>query len=161
MPQLTKPEPRKYCSYCGLRLHRKRYNGRLEDYGAFNRRTFCDKACMALGHDTRAVGKQGHLYRARRHRKANCEQCGTSEKLHVHHIDNDWRNDDPANLKTLCSSCHLKHHWQSDGRRSALSDTRRVPLVAIEELHGFLDEAELSDTDRITLKAIVGLFTVN
>ena len=36
----------KYCEYCGKKLERKRYNGRLEDFGVFNRRKYCNKDCM-------------------------------------------------------------------------------------------------------------------
>lgn len=33
--------------------------------------------------------------------------------LHVHHIDHDVTNNNPANLKTLCRWCHAKLHGES------------------------------------------------
>ena len=35
---------------------------------------------------------------------------GQKSNLTAHHIDEDPRNNDPANLITLCQSCHMKHH---------------------------------------------------
>jgi len=31
--------------------------------------------------------------------------------LHADHIDLNWKNDSPENIRTLCGSCHLKAHW--------------------------------------------------
>lgn len=44
-----------------------------------------------------------------------CQDCGEQRKrwgihLHVHHIDGDKRNDDPANLTSLCATCHRARH---------------------------------------------------
>jgi hypothetical protein len=30
--------------------------------------------------------------------------------LDIHHIDGNWRNDNPKNLITLCRSCHILTH---------------------------------------------------
>lgn len=152
-----KADPRKYCAHCGVRMRRKRYNGRLEDLGVFNRRKYCDKRCMAADHADREVGKQGHLWRARRHRKDACERCGSSENLHVHHRDDNWRNDDIANLETLCGSCHLEHHWATGDRRDRAAGTRRVPVEGLQELEGFADDVadRLTAADRERLFGII------
>jgi 5-methylcytosine-specific restriction endonuclease McrA len=43
-----------------------------------------------------------------------CERCGHVplflDVLAVHHVDQNHENNDPANLKTLCSSCHIETH---------------------------------------------------
>lgn len=45
-----------------------------------------------------------------------CQCCGVGEdgkfnnKLKVHHIDVDTRNNSPSNLITLCNQCHLSLH---------------------------------------------------
>lgn len=45
-----------------------------------------------------------------------CQCCGCTEdgqhtnKLIVHHIDTDRRNNSPSNLLTLCQQCHLSLH---------------------------------------------------
>ncbi len=39
-----------------------------------------------------------------------CESCGATESLHVHHINEDWTDHRPENLKTLCINCHLSIH---------------------------------------------------
>ena len=45
-------------------------------------------------------------------RKKQCENCGTkkSRRFYLHHKDFDKENDLPANLETLCGSCHAKAH---------------------------------------------------
>ena len=115
MPYMAIPkkdDPEKACQTCGVPLVRKRFaSGRLEDRNAFLRRRHCSLSCA----NTReGITRSGHQYRAKPYRKAACEACGSTTRLHVHHKDRNWRNDDPANLMTLCASCHLKLHWRED-----------------------------------------------
>ena len=61
-----------------------------------------------------------------RHRKDACERCGGSPD-HVHHRDRDRGNGDPANLETLCGSCHSAEHrgsWHVD-RRLFVDEAKR------------------------------------
>jgi len=54
--------------------------------------------------------------------KYKCQLCGTSQmenlnKLPIHHIDYDKKNNDPVNLITLCNACHSRtgrsrNYWQ-------------------------------------------------
>jgi hypothetical protein len=37
-----------------------------------------------------------------------CTLCASTENLCVHHIDGDVTNNDPANLQTVCATCHWK-----------------------------------------------------
>lgn len=134
-----KEEPRRYCHYCGARLHRKRYKGVLEDLGAFKRRKYCDLVCAGLGNTKQDVCRSTHLWRARKVRKDACEECGGTQKLSTHHLDRDWKNNDPQNLKTLCISCHLKGHWQQEG---GLYRSRR--WVPAEPLDALLTAAEMA-----------------
>lgn len=108
----AKDDPTKTCEMCGEPLTRKRFaSGRLEDRGVFLRRKFCSQSCA----NTRTeITRSGHAYRAKAYKKATCEECGGRSRLHVHHHDRNWRNDAPANLVTLCASCHLKLHWRED-----------------------------------------------
>ncbi len=54
-----------------------------------------------------------------------CKNCGDgSVRLNIHHIDgsgdwSDWEksNNDKDNLITLCSSCHLKLHYNEKNKR--------------------------------------------
>jgi 5-methylcytosine-specific restriction endonuclease McrA len=58
------------------------------------------------------VARRPKLYRP--YKTNHCERCGVVPndpgRLHVHHIDRDRRNNDPANLMTLCRSCHRAEH---------------------------------------------------
>jgi 5-methylcytosine-specific restriction endonuclease McrA len=31
-----------------------------------------------------------------------CQVCGSDRRLEVHHLNGDWRNHDPENLRTVC-----------------------------------------------------------
>ena len=43
-------------------------------------------------------------------RDGKCTVCETHEKLRVHHIDCNKKNNDLNNLITLCNSCHSRLH---------------------------------------------------
>ena len=113
MPRQRKPTPERYCQSCGERLERKIINGRLEDLAQFIRRKNCNVLCMAKGMVKQKVDRTMYHKRARVYLKSNCEQCQTTENLAVHHRNGDITDNAPANLMTLCSSCHLKLHWQN------------------------------------------------
>ena len=44
--------------------------------------------------------------------KRECNRCGTTEQLVVHHRDGVHTNNTPINLEVLCSPCHTSHHKQ-------------------------------------------------
>ena len=96
-------EASKPCAACGVPMLRKRYGAQLEDMTAFNKRKYCSLSCA---NSKQEVGRQGNLWRARKHRKSQCESCGERRSLHVHHIDQNQANNDPKNLQTLCKWCH-------------------------------------------------------
>lgn len=111
MPVPPKADPIKLCKICGALLVRKRFNGRLEDRTRFLSRKTCGQSC---GNSRTTVQVDSHRWRARQIHKATACECGATTKLHVHHKDRNPANNDPANLQTLCSSCHLKLHWRED-----------------------------------------------
>lgn len=39
-----------------------------------------------------------------------CAECGSTEKLERHHIDQNPMNNAPLNVVVLCSTCHHKQH---------------------------------------------------
>lgn len=44
-------------------------------------------------------------------KERKCERCGATDvRIEVHHIDKDWRNNNPDNLQVLCSQCHRHIH---------------------------------------------------
>lgn len=46
--------------------------------------------------------------------KKLCVSCQSNEKLHIHHIDRNYKNNESENLIFLCASCHLKLHHRED-----------------------------------------------
>jgi mannose-6-phosphate isomerase-like protein (cupin superfamily) len=83
-------------------------------------RKICSNSCRQ-GFDVRTIDSDDQLYRKtksynrgfRKTRKLilerdnhECILCGSKDKLEVHHIDDDEKNDDEKNLMTLCRKCH-------------------------------------------------------
>lgn len=112
-----KPDPERHCAQCGSLLVRKRFKSGLEPYGRFTGRLYCDTKCMGLAMVQEAVTLAGYRDRAKKFRGDRCETCGATKNLHAHHRDEDPANNDPANIATLCGSCHLKWHW-ANGRKA-------------------------------------------
>src|SRR3990167_3215304 len=146
MPKAIR-DPKKYCRHCQRRLRRKRYNGILEDLGIFGRRKYCDRLCMAQSMKKVNVSRDAHLWRARRYRKTFCERCGSNLRLHAHHRDHDYTNDEPSNLETLCAKCHGEHHGP---RRGELFTSRirvnKEDFATLCELLRFAIEGKLDRT---------------
>jgi 5-methylcytosine-specific restriction endonuclease McrA len=106
-------------------MHRKRYNGRLEDLSVFLRRERCSNRCKFASQRQEVVGT-GQMYK----RAASlaplapaCQECGTTERLQRHHIDRNPANNVAENVMTLCVSCHTKWHWRH-GKSPAAPATR-------------------------------------
>ena len=109
----------KYCEYCGKKLVRKKFKSKIEDFGVFKRRRYCDRVCYRKAQIKKDATSQ--KYRAA-HASAKaiqyivmektgvCEKCGATKNIDVHHIDGDWHNNNPKNLIILCRSCHSKLH---------------------------------------------------
>ena len=112
MPRIPHPDPMKRCEKCLERLHRRRYNGVLEDMGHFLLRHYCNRACMAVAMEGRIKSPTAHNSRRQsaKAKKPQCERCGKAGKLHVHHKDENPLNNAPANFQTLCVSCHRLSH---------------------------------------------------
>src|SRR5690349_18150446 len=116
----TKTAPTRRCQACQKPLERKRYGPRLEDFGVFQRRKFCDRSCMARAFDARPVKESPTTGTAHWHsRKAippgPCQQCGKPKASDVHHRNKNWRDNRLENLIRLCRSCHQLAH-QERGR---------------------------------------------
>ena len=97
MPVPPKVDPEKTCETCGVTMVRRRFGARLEDRTRFLSRRFCSKRCAST---RAAVTKDALHWRARKHRASACSECSTTTSLHVHHIDRNPANNDPANLLT-------------------------------------------------------------
>jgi len=124
-----KPTPGKPCAECGSIFERKRFaSGRLEDFLAFSRRRYCSLSCansQSKGGDSRT---RWHA-RAQQHCKSSCESCGSIRALHVHHCDENWRNNSPDNLQTLCKSCHRS--WHITQRNAGVTPAGRKPALQV------------------------------
>lgn len=107
-----KTDPIKYCAYCQKLMNRKRYNGTLESNNIFRRRKFCDQTCMAKSYllDMNELTRSAVQRRIERFKKLTCERCGGNRRLVVHHVDGNWKNNEPSNFQTLCTRCHTREH---------------------------------------------------
>ena len=139
MPTPPNQYPDKTCETCGKSFNRKRFNGRLEDPARYLSRRNCSQSC---GNSKKEVTRDALHWRARKHRAETCAECGTTEGLHVHHVDRNPENNNPANLMTLCASCHLKLHWREDREKRMACN----PWVAGAR-HGDTTRQQYTDTN--------------
>lgn len=122
-----KPTPEKHCAECGQTFNRKRFaNGRLEDFQVFSRRRFCSLSC-ANSQTKGGVSRSASHVQARKHLRGSCESCGSTQALHVHHCDENWSNNSPDNLQTLCRSCHRS--WHLTQRAAGVTPAGRKPVL--------------------------------
>lgn len=116
MPARKKPTPEKYCEFCGKRLERKRLpNGDLEYLIHFNRRKYCNQICMGKAFDAKPVKDDPAWMTAHHHARkicprGPCVKCGRPMASDVHHKDENFQNNSPANLERICRSCHIRLH---------------------------------------------------
>lgn len=108
-----KKEPEKVCAFCGKKMERKRFNGRLEDLTVFKRRKYCNQTCAGAANRKVRPTYSALLKRALPFRESTCGQCGGQDNLQIHHIDGNPANNARSNLMTLCASCHAKWHWDN------------------------------------------------
>jgi hypothetical protein len=78
----------------------------------------------ARNYHRNALKRSGRLYQ--------CEWCGHTRKLHVHHRDNDATNGDLDNLAWMCYNCNLlEAHLrglQQKGRADILIETNQITI---------------------------------
>ena len=109
-----------YCQYCG-KLIIRRYNLKKHSFEGkknYMSRKYCDRMCMRKAFTKTGYSIQcwGSTHATARNinililKKSECELCGKSGRLDVHHKDFDEQNNDPENLQVLCRSCHMKIH---------------------------------------------------
>lgn len=128
-----KPDPSKRCKHCGKRLSRRRYGKTLEDYQTFQRRRFCSLSC-SNSRLKGGVSRKAFCAQARKHRKSSCEACGGKHLLHVHHVNQNWRDNAVKNLQTLCAFCH--QFWHATHRRVGVKPSRRMPKIVFRSRSG-------------------------
>lgn len=119
-----KQEEKKYCECCGGEMLRKRFNRRLEDLSAFQKRRFCSLSCANTRTD---LTKHGYSWRARKHLKEKCEACGYKRALQAHHLDQNQANNEPENIQTLCKHCH--DFWHTTAKRLGKKVAGKMPYL--------------------------------
>ena len=73
-----------------------------------------DDTSLVMTHQRRAVGL--------------CVHCGSTENLHVHHIDKNHGNNSLNNLLVLCASCHKKEHLEMEKKcLIAIKEAKKLP----------------------------------
>ena len=69
----------------------------------------------------------------------NCEECNTDKKLNIHHIDEDWKNNDKTNLQVLCEKCHYKKHKHFAGGHKGydyyFDKVKSIEYVGVEDCY--------------------------
>ena len=124
------------CRQCGQAFERKAYMSNWSQ----ERGPFCSFRCYGEWQHQNTQGPANPNFRPESSRRGagqwernrlaalerdghRCQDCGSTHRLHVHHL-REWDQNDPAthgldNLLTVCASCHRRRHpmrHSSDGR---------------------------------------------
>lgn len=93
----------KTCKHCGKSV---------EGTKDASRKIFCNAECYRQYRLAQPLhNKSSGHYRARAATPEKvCVRCGSTENVHVHHVDRNVLNDARSNLEELCSICHHKEH---------------------------------------------------
>ena len=67
-----------------------------------------------------------------------CLFCGTKQKLCLHHIDGDKRNNEISNLQCLCNKCHFKLH--KNFQIAYIREERESTIIKLPTLQELKDE---------------------
>ena len=72
---------------------------------------------------------------ARLELKQECEDCGATEKLHIHHKDKNRNNNSLENLQVLCPSCHVLKHVKDRKKRVNFPPRDNLGRFTKEEMY--------------------------
>lgn len=106
----------KLCSKCSLTAT-CRYCRIVFNKSSPQNRSYCSEDCSNKHKNEKYFG--GNYFTIMDRDEWKCRKCGTTEGLHLHHIDWTGRfkkddsgecNNSPDNLMALCNSCHQKLH---------------------------------------------------
>lgn len=95
----------RYCKKCRSEYSKQR----REDINKRGREYY--KKYHTPSHEAvaRVLFRRTKIYKTVRENSC-CTTCGTIKDLCIHHIDEDYKNNDIGNLQVMCRSCHSKHH---------------------------------------------------
>jgi len=94
------------CSSCHTKISTHRYRiEEIEEFNTFN--LFVEKGSEINNIILDKIKKSGiKNFEYRKTKYENCEICGYSLKIDIHHIDANRNNNDKENLIFLCKKCH-------------------------------------------------------
>lgn len=98
-----------YCATCQIIVSNERCN----DY---HRRTYKKKGYSQLGENNNNWKGGIGVYRHYLEDIKNCDICGSTKYLLVHHKNHDRNDNRIENLQKLCKRCHQKHHVKRDAK---------------------------------------------
>lgn len=78
------------------------YNKEGKDHWRFNQGSGADTRTIR-----RMLAKVGFIV-------DHCSKCNSKRNIHVHHIDENRKNNELSNLQVLCASCHMKKHRSNE-----------------------------------------------
>lgn len=144
----------KECQHCGKPVSRKASHFKKIKL------TFCSRPCIAKWLSINQRGsasplwKGGHFYQStaewmdirnhiRRRDKNKCVNCGSTKRLHVHHIVpfRIAKEHNESNLITLCQKCHVRAHKQGkhDKQLDMIAVPHKIPCGHVEYRDGTVE----------------------
>jgi len=79
-----------------------------------SKQVFCSYKCTGINNkkndDKIYLRKKSYNEASKIIIKVMCSKCHSTERLHIHHKDHNYLNNNIENLDVLCYLCHAKHH---------------------------------------------------
>ena len=90
-----------------------------------------------------------------------CEKCGNDKgKICIHHIDENRENNRRDNLKVLCQSCHVSHHYKNNKYALGIKHTAKANKEKSDRMkgenHPFYGKSHSSETKEKISKKLKG-----
>lgn len=124
---MTTKYPRKLCERCGKALAIRVFARGRENIHAHMKRRFCSLKCSNT-RGRKGTSRTQIMLQARSNLRKSCECCGGNDRLAIHHINEDWRDNRPENLQTLCVFCHQQ--WHGLHKRLGINCSAPMPSLA-------------------------------
>lgn len=125
----------KRCLGCKAWLSPLAEDGNPVGVRAYKALDFCSVRCSRVNAKAAQMHRPQSWARTREdafeHYGRFCQSCGDTSNIHVHHKDENPKNNNIDNLHIICGPCHVRHHHKSreSFRKGPVSKKERKVLA--------------------------------
>lgn len=117
-----------YCKECGGEIKKAYHKKGCSTLSQYIECGWCSEKCFYSYVSNNPTSRGTFAAMKLKYLKDRCEVCGGTSKLLTHHLDFNWRNNNPNNFQTLCYSCHFKIHARTEESRIIRRSRRKSKI---------------------------------